>query len=68
MVTIKVKINGSEVKTIDFQKEIDVKDLLNNLGMPVNINVVIYRGLPLPENYVFKKDMEVDVITIFSGG
>jgi sulfur carrier protein ThiS len=68
MVTIKVKINVSEEKTIQSQKELSVKDLLNHLGMPININVVIYNGLPLPENYVFKNDMEVDVITIFSGG
>jgi|GEM_PF-6711666 len=68
MITIKAKINGSEEHTIREEKEFNVKELLNHLGMPININVVLYKGLPLPENYVFKKDMEVDVITIFSGG
>ncbi|MCL4325966.1 MAG: hypothetical protein M1481_03985 [Candidatus Thermoplasmatota archaeon] len=68
MIKITMHINGDLIKKIDLENVITVSDLLRKVDLSVDSNIVLYKGTPLPDTYLIDKDIDIHVITVFSGG
>ncbi|BAB59258.1 hypothetical protein [Thermoplasma volcanium GSS1] len=63
-----ITVKGHIKKSVEIDREMSVGDILKDLGLPEEEYVVIVNGKPVLADHTVKKDDDVVILEVFSGG